>query len=147
MSENKISMEGKTRNTYSEVVPFIVMVIMEGCTIGLTILAKTAITNGMSPFVFIVYTNALATIILLPCSFLLHNKDRSSFFIPFCVWSCLHGGLILVLIYSYHCLLCTERSGHLLLSLCLYDFCSWVLQGKYYYSLTLSLSHPLYLDS
>eukprot|EP00256_Glycine_max_P035832 XP_006582505.1 WAT1-related protein At1g70260 [Glycine max] len=60
----------------SEVLPFIIMVIMEGWTIGLTIFAKTAITNGMSPLVFIVYTNALATIILFPCSFLTHQEDR-----------------------------------------------------------------------
>ncbi|XP_061348145.1 LOW QUALITY PROTEIN: WAT1-related protein At1g70260-like [Gastrolobium bilobum] len=61
----------------SEVLPFIVMVIIEGCTIvGLTIFAKTAITNGMSPFVLIVYTNALATIILFRCSFFLHHEDR-----------------------------------------------------------------------
>lgn len=67
-------MEGKIRT--SELIPFIVMVIMEGCTIGLTIFAKTAITNGMSPFVFIVYTNALATIVLFPSSFLLNHQNR-----------------------------------------------------------------------
>ncbi|KAG5031477.1 hypothetical protein JHK82_015084 [Glycine max] len=67
-------MEARTK--MSEVLPFIVMVIMEGWTIGLTIFAKTAITNGMSPFVFIVYTNALATIILFPCFFLPHQEDR-----------------------------------------------------------------------
>ena len=67
------------------VLPFIIMVIMEGWTIGLTIFAKTAITNGMSPLVFIVYTNALATIILFPCSFLTHQEDRSlSSSFPFC---------------------------------------------------------------
>lgn len=71
-------MEGKNKS--SELVAFIVMVIMEGCTIGLTILAKTAITNGMSPFVFIVYTNALSTIILFPSSFLLkQQQDRFVF--------------------------------------------------------------------
>lgn len=68
-------MEVKTK--MSEVLPFILMVIMEGWTIGLTIFAKTGITKGMSPFVFIVYTNALATIILFPCSFLSHQEDRS----------------------------------------------------------------------
>ena len=74
-------MEAKTK--MSEVLPFIIMVIMEGWTIGLTIFAKTAITNGMSPFVFIVYTNALATILLFPSSFLSHQEDRSfSFFFP-----------------------------------------------------------------
>ncbi|KAK4598196.1 hypothetical protein RGQ29_015605 [Quercus rubra] len=62
-----------------EVVPFIAMVTMEGCTIGLTILAKTAMTNGMSPFVFVVYTNAIASIVLLfPYSFIFHCWDRST---------------------------------------------------------------------
>ncbi|KAJ4836568.1 hypothetical protein Tsubulata_047681 [Turnera subulata] len=60
-----------------EVAPFIGMVIMEGCTIALTILAKTIMTGGMSPFVFVVYTNALGTLILLPYSFLFHMKERT----------------------------------------------------------------------
>ncbi|KAK7860622.1 wat1-related protein [Quercus suber] len=44
----------------------------------LTILAKTAMTNGMSPFVFVVYTNAIASIIILfPYSFIFHCWDRT----------------------------------------------------------------------
>ncbi|KAL1344371.1 hypothetical protein HN51_018210 [Arachis hypogaea] len=66
-------MESKITKIW-EIMPFIVMVMMEGCTIALTIFAKTELNNGMSPFVFIVYTNALATIILFPSSFLLHNN-------------------------------------------------------------------------
>lgn len=54
--------------------PFTVMVIMEGCTIALTIMAKTVMSRGMSPFVFVVYTNALGTLILLPYSFLYHRE-------------------------------------------------------------------------
>lgn len=60
-----------------EVAPFTVMVIMEGCTIALTIMAKTVMSRGMSPFVFVVYTNALGTLILLPFSFLYH-RERST---------------------------------------------------------------------
>ncbi|KAB1200309.1 hypothetical protein CJ030_MR0G007659 [Morella rubra] len=67
-----------TRAVMWEAVPFTVMVAMEACTIGLTILAKTAITNGMSPFVFVVYTNAIATILLLPYSFMFHCSDRTT---------------------------------------------------------------------
>ncbi|KAF3431312.1 hypothetical protein FNV43_RR26043 [Rhamnella rubrinervis] len=59
-----------------EVVPFIVMVTMEGSTIALTIWAKTIITKGMSPFVFVVYTQALSSITLLPYSFIFHYPDR-----------------------------------------------------------------------
>uniref|UniRef100_A0A6N2M5S8 WAT1-related protein n=1 Tax=Salix viminalis TaxID=40686 RepID=A0A6N2M5S8_SALVM len=57
-----------------EAAPFTVMVMMEGCTIALTILAKTALSRGMSPFVFAVYTNALGTLLLLPYSFFLHRE-------------------------------------------------------------------------
>lgn len=101
-------MEARTK--MSEVLPFIVMVIMEGWTIGLTIFAKTGITKGMSPFVFIVYTNALATIILFPCFFLPHQEDRSlslplllllMILASFLAWSFLHGGFVLVLIFNF----------------------------------------------
>ncbi|XP_060669757.1 WAT1-related protein At1g70260 isoform X3 [Ziziphus jujuba] len=61
-----------------EVVPFVVMVVMEGCTIALTIFAKTVMTKkGMSPFVFVVYMHALSSLILLPYSFIFHYKDRT----------------------------------------------------------------------
>ncbi|XP_029125717.1 WAT1-related protein At1g70260 isoform X3 [Cajanus cajan] len=95
-------MEAKTKILY-EALPFIVMVIMEGWTIGLTIFAKTAISNGMSPFVFIVYTNALATIILFPCSFLSQQEDRITMTQSF---------LFLGLSYSSPILVCAM--GHLI---------------------------------
>ncbi|XP_022151081.1 WAT1-related protein At1g70260 [Momordica charantia] len=59
------------------VVPFVAMVAMEGTTIALTIMAKTAITYGMSTFVYVVYTNAVASIILLPYSFIFHYNHRA----------------------------------------------------------------------
>ncbi|KAG7032149.1 WAT1-related protein, partial [Cucurbita argyrosperma subsp. argyrosperma] len=58
------------------VVPFLAMVSLEGCTIALTIMAKTAITYGMTTFVFVVYTNAVASIVLLPYSFIFHYNER-----------------------------------------------------------------------
>ncbi|KAL9421408.1 hypothetical protein AB3S75_038885 [Citrus x aurantiifolia] len=61
-----------------EMVPFTLMVIMEGCTIGLTILNKTAMNGGMSPFVFIAYTNALGSILLLPYSFFFHHRGSEA---------------------------------------------------------------------
>ncbi|XVF84913.1 hypothetical protein PTKIN_Ptkin17bG0077400 [Pterospermum kingtungense] len=60
-----------------EVAAFIVMVIMEGCTIALTILTKTTIRGGMSPFIFVVYTNAIGSLLLLPYSFLFHYGERT----------------------------------------------------------------------
>ncbi|KAK8529468.1 hypothetical protein V6N13_102383 [Hibiscus sabdariffa] len=65
------------RDRISEVAPFTVMVIMEACTIALTILAKTALTGGLSPFVFVVYTNAIGSSLLLPFSFLYHRGERT----------------------------------------------------------------------
>ncbi|KAL0357957.1 UNVERIFIED_CONTAM: WAT1-related protein [Sesamum calycinum] len=64
------------RAALREVVPCAAMVVVEGCIIGLTIMASTAMSKGMSPYVFVVYTNALGSIILLPYSFFF-DKDRS----------------------------------------------------------------------
>lgn len=55
-------------------VPFGSMVLVEGCIIVLTIMASTAMARGMSPFVFLVYTNALGSIILVPYSYF-YDKD------------------------------------------------------------------------
>ena len=108
----------------SEVLPFIIMVIMEGWTIGLTIFAKTAITNGMSPLMFIVYTNALATprgqVSLFLFSFLLMIL-AIAYCVKFFEWRICFGSDL------QFSLFCTERRGHLLLSLCSCDSCSSVL--------------------
>ncbi|KAL0305041.1 UNVERIFIED_CONTAM: WAT1-related protein [Sesamum angustifolium] len=67
---------GVVRAALREVVPCAAMVVVEGCIIGLTIMASTSMSKGMSPYVFVVYTNALGSIILLPYSFFF-DKDRS----------------------------------------------------------------------
>ncbi|KAL6192488.1 hypothetical protein ACLB2K_033576 [Fragaria x ananassa] len=62
-----------------EMLPFSVMVVMEGCTIVLTIWAKTAMTDyDMSPFVFVVYTHALSSIILLLYTSVFHCRSTRS---------------------------------------------------------------------
>ncbi|KAL0408624.1 UNVERIFIED_CONTAM: WAT1-related protein [Sesamum radiatum] len=67
-----------------EVLPCAAMVLVEGCIIGLTIMASTAMARGMSPFVFVVYTNALGSIILLPFTFsIIGTIEESLFTIPF----------------------------------------------------------------
>ncbi|ESQ28190.1 hypothetical protein EUTSA_v10018724mg [Eutrema salsugineum] len=68
-------MEVKVRR--EEFVPFVAMAIMEACTIALTIMAKTALTGGMSPFVFVLYTNAFGSALLLPFSFFFHKNERT----------------------------------------------------------------------
>ena len=49
------------------------MVIVECLDVGLTTLSKAAMSRGMSHFVFVVYSNALATLILIPSSFIIHR--------------------------------------------------------------------------
>lgn len=56
------------RGSWRDAAPFAVMVCMEGLTIVLTILAKTVMTKGMSPFVFVFYTTGLSSLLLLPHS-------------------------------------------------------------------------------
>ncbi|KAF5734180.1 WAT1-related protein [Tripterygium wilfordii] len=54
--------------------PFASMVILEGLDVGLTTLSKAAMAKGMSHYVFVVYSNALATLLLLPSSFVFNRK-------------------------------------------------------------------------
>ncbi|XP_059644152.1 WAT1-related protein At5g40240-like [Cornus florida] len=58
------------------VLPFAAMVIVECLDVGLTTLSKAAMSRGMSHFVFVAYSNALATLILLPLSFIIQRKNR-----------------------------------------------------------------------
>ncbi|XP_027368841.1 WAT1-related protein At3g28050-like [Abrus precatorius] len=53
--------------------PFIAMVIVECLDVGLSTLSKAAMSRGMNHFVFVVYSNALATLILLPSSFIINR--------------------------------------------------------------------------
>ncbi|KAF7136611.1 hypothetical protein RHSIM_Rhsim08G0169700 [Rhododendron simsii] len=52
------------------------MVMVESFDAGLTTMSKAAFSEGMSHFVFVVYSNAIATLILLPSSFLFHRTTR-----------------------------------------------------------------------
>lgn len=60
------------------------MVVVEGCIIGLTIMASTAMAKGMSPFVFVVYTNALSSLILLPYSFFFDTNRYIPYYLVLC---------------------------------------------------------------
>ncbi|KAL5544253.1 hypothetical protein UlMin_008037 [Ulmus minor] len=50
--------------------PFAAMVIVECLDVGLSTIGKAAMNKGMSHFVFVVYSNALATLIFLPFLFI-----------------------------------------------------------------------------
>ena len=60
--------------------PFVAMIMVECLDVGLSTLGKAAMNRGMNHFVFVVYSNALATLILLPLAFffnrylLLHSR-------------------------------------------------------------------------
>ncbi|KAK3035831.1 hypothetical protein RJ639_034647 [Escallonia herrerae] len=56
------------------VLPFAAMVMVESLDVGLTTLSKAAMSKGMSHFVFVVYSNALASVILLPSSFIFRRS-------------------------------------------------------------------------
>ncbi|XP_048434861.1 WAT1-related protein At5g40230-like isoform X2 [Pyrus x bretschneideri] len=57
-------------------VPFTAMVIVECAEVGVSALSKVAMSKGMSHFVFIVYYNALGTLLLLPF-FIFRRKKRA----------------------------------------------------------------------
>ncbi|KAK9995853.1 hypothetical protein SO802_020539 [Lithocarpus litseifolius] len=56
--------------------PFAAMVMIECLDVGLTTLSKAAMSRGMSNYVFVVYSNALATLILFPSSFIINRNKR-----------------------------------------------------------------------
>ncbi|XP_042493826.1 WAT1-related protein At5g40230-like [Macadamia integrifolia] len=53
---------------------FAAMVTAECASIGLTTLSKAAMSRGMSSFIFIMYSYALATFVLLPFAFFFHRE-------------------------------------------------------------------------
>ncbi|GLU21577.1 hypothetical protein SLE2022_377100 [Rubroshorea leprosula] len=58
----------------STLVVTMVMVMVECFDVGLNTLSKAAMARGMSDFVFVVYSNAFALLILLPSSFFFYRK-------------------------------------------------------------------------
>ncbi|XP_068303363.1 WAT1-related protein At5g40240-like isoform X1 [Pyrus communis] len=55
-------------------VPFTAMVIVECAEVGVSTLSKVAMSKGMSKFVFIVYYNAIGTLLLLPIFIFQRNR-------------------------------------------------------------------------
>lgn len=58
--------------TKKKAVPFVGMVLVEVAQVGLMIISKQVMREGMSSLVFVLYSNALASLILLPSSLLFH---------------------------------------------------------------------------
>ncbi|KAE8717359.1 hypothetical protein F3Y22_tig00110050pilonHSYRG00085 [Hibiscus syriacus] len=72
----------KVKSFLVESAPFAAMVTVEFLDVGLTTISKAAMSKGMSHFVFVVYSNALASIILLPASFFFARKKRPPITLP-----------------------------------------------------------------
>ncbi|XP_061348138.1 WAT1-related protein At3g28050-like [Gastrolobium bilobum] len=56
--------------------PFVGMIIAECAQVGLIILSKQVMSQGMTSFIFIFYSNTIAALVLLPCSFLIHTSQQ-----------------------------------------------------------------------
>ncbi|KAJ4711153.1 WAT1-related protein [Melia azedarach] len=62
--------------------PIIGMVLAECAQVGLMIAGKAAMSDGIGNLVFVFYSNALASLILLPSSFLFHRSERPPLTFP-----------------------------------------------------------------
>ncbi|GAB4839835.1 hypothetical protein Ancab_020545 [Ancistrocladus abbreviatus] len=65
------------RKLWKEALPFIFMVLMEGCTSALGITSNWIMEKVMNQFVYVAYSSALSSFILLPYTRLFH-KERIS---------------------------------------------------------------------
>ncbi|XP_021293104.1 WAT1-related protein At3g28050-like isoform X2 [Herrania umbratica] len=71
--------------------PLVGMVLAECAQVGLMIMGKAAMSHGMSNFVFVFYSNALASLILLPSSFVFHRSERPPLTFSILCWFFLLG--------------------------------------------------------
>ncbi|KAL2519508.1 WAT1-related protein [Abeliophyllum distichum] len=84
------------------VFPYVGMVIVQFAQVGLMIASKVAMSNGMTTFTFAFYSNALASLILLPISFCLYRSARPPLFYTFLCGFFLLGLIgFLVQIFGY----------------------------------------------
>ncbi|TQD74516.1 hypothetical protein C1H46_039947 [Malus baccata] len=71
--------------------PIVGMVLAECAQAGLIIISKIAMSNGMSNLIFLCYSNALAALILLPISLVVHRSERPPLTISIIGWFFLLG--------------------------------------------------------
>ncbi|XP_019053105.1 PREDICTED: WAT1-related protein At5g40240-like [Nelumbo nucifera] len=71
----------RLRSSVGALLPFAAMIALECLDVGMTTLSKAALSKGMSHFVFVVYSNALATLILLS-SYIFLRKKRLPLTLP-----------------------------------------------------------------
>lgn len=93
-------MGGAIKSFIEKALPFAAMVMVECGEVGMITLGKAAMNDGLSSFVYVVYYNALGSIILLP-GFILHIC-RFVVYYPHIVLQSFH---ILIFIFMLHLLM------------------------------------------
>ncbi|KAG9146324.1 hypothetical protein Leryth_008016 [Lithospermum erythrorhizon] len=63
----------------TESLPYIGLILSQCAQVGLIILSKQAMASGMTNFTFVFYSNALATLILLPSFFFYRSRPPLNF--------------------------------------------------------------------
>ncbi|CAL5386446.1 unnamed protein product [Camellia sinensis] len=58
--------------------PYIAMIFIQFVYAGMALFSKAAIAKGMNPFVFVVYRQAFATVVLAPLAFFIERKKSAS---------------------------------------------------------------------
>lgn len=57
----------------SAAAPYMGMVLATTAQVGLILISKQAMANGMTNYIFVAYSNLLASVILLPLALLIHR--------------------------------------------------------------------------
>ncbi|XVF44058.1 hypothetical protein PTKIN_Ptkin02bG0089900 [Pterospermum kingtungense] len=63
----------------SDLLPFLGMIMVILAQVSSMVITKAAMSSGVNKYVLIVYSNALSSLILLPCSFIFHRSVRLPF--------------------------------------------------------------------
>ena len=71
-------MESKNQ-LYNKVKPFMAVILLQFGVAGLSIIGKFALNKGMSQHVFIVYRNAIATVVTAPFAIVLDRSPSCPF--------------------------------------------------------------------
>lgn len=66
-------LEERERMEMKSAVPFLAMVAVQFAQVALMVVSKKAMATGITNFTFVFYSNAIASLILLPSSFLIHR--------------------------------------------------------------------------
>lgn len=65
-------------SNYEKAKPFLAVVFMQFGYAGMSIIAKSALNQGMSPHVLVVYRHAIATLVIAPFALVFDRSDPTS---------------------------------------------------------------------